>query len=305
MASKSNTIQIVLPKGARKPTDDEVKAAKQYILDRSDAADNAQYVAGVRIQEAAERLVEIAYRYDVPVSRFSFDSAVDENMMQEVSAVMDELEESLMEDVRDAALSCAEDNERHLALLSLLLALGHRDMSLRETVHAYTWRTLRQAEALIAAMKGAELSQAEARTKIKTAIQHFNVNPEFQSALKHPQDFAAPYIRNGGRATFPDGSPNVRGVPVNGYDAIKTIFGIAVAQIWMRNQLLDMQEDKNCIGYWQDRGSDFPCRHCDEEVGFHYLGNIEQDSYPHCGCYCWRMPIYADGGVGVVVTENQ
>ena len=287
-----NTITMILPAGTRKPTQDEIKAAKQYILDRSDAADDAQYVAGVSIQEAAEQLVQIAYKYDIPVSRFSFDSEVNEDMMADVAEVMDDLEEDLMEDVRDAALSCTKDNERYLALLAILLTLGHRNMSLRDTVHAYAWRTLRQAEAIIAAMKAAGLSQSEARTKIKTEIQHFQVSPEFQAALKHPLDFAAPYIRNGGKATFPDGSPNVQGVPVNGYDAIKSIFGIAVAQIWMRNQLMDMQEDKRCIGYWQDRGSTYPCRMCDDEVGFHKLGDIENDPYPHCGCYCWRMPIY-------------
>lgn len=299
MAKKTNgIIHISIPRGARMPTEADVKAAKQYILDRSDAADNAQYLAGVRIQETAERLVEIAYKYDIPVSRFSFDSGVNEAMQQEVSAVMDELEEDLMEDVRNAALSCTKDNDRYLALLSVLLTLGHRNMSLQDTLHAYAWRTLRQAESLIAAMKAAKLSRTEAQTKIKTAIQHFNTNPEFLLALKHPLDFAAPYIRNGGKATFPDGSPNVQGVPVNGYDAIKTIFGIAVAQIWMRNQLMDMQAARNVIGYWQDRGSTYPCRMCDDEVGFHELGDIEHDPYPHCGCFCWRMPIYSDGSNG-------
>ena len=289
-----NRIQIILPAGARKPTQDDIKAAKQYILDRSDAADEAQYVAGVSIQEAAEKLVEIAYRYDIPVSRFAFDSEVNEDMMGEVSEVMDDLEESLMEDVQDAALSCTKDNNRYIAMLAILLSLGHRNMSLRDTVHAYLWRTLRQAEALIASMKASNLTKTEARTKIKTAIQHVNVNSEFQTALKHPLDFAAPYIRNGGKATFPDGTPNVQGVPVNGYDAIKTIFGIAVAQIWMRNQLMDMQEDKTCIGYWQDRGSDFPCQMCEDEVGFHSLDEGAADEPPliHPSCCCWRMPIY-------------
>lgn len=297
-------IHISLPSGARMPTESEVKLAKQYILDRSDAAENAQYIAGVRMQEAAERLVEIAYKYDIPVNRFSFDSEVNEDMMKEVSAVMDELEADLMEDVQDAALSCTKDNDRYLALLAILLTLGHRNMNLQETIYAYVWRTLRQYEALIAAMKDAGLSLTEARTKIKTAIQNVNVNAEFQKASGHPLDFAAPYIRNGGKATFPDGTPNVQGVPVNGYDAIKTIFGIAVAQIWMRNQLMDMQADKTCIGYWQDRGSNFPCRHCDDEVGFHVLGDAGQEPFPHPGCYCWRLPIYDNGESGNVITMS-
>lgn len=305
-------INIVLPHGVRKPTDEEIKAAKRYILDRSDAADNAQYLAGARIQETAERLVEIAYKYDIPVSRFSFDSGVNEDMMGEVSAAMDELEEDLMEDVRDAALSCTKDNDRYLALLAILLALGHRNMSLRDTVHAYTWRMLRQAEALIAAMKDVKLSQAEARTKIKTAIRHFNTNPELQSALKHPLDFAAPYIRNGGKATFPDGSPNVQGVPVNGYDAIKTIFGIAVAQIWMRNQLMDMQDSNVIIGFYQLRGSLYPCSICDEAAHYYRISDVSDEDptkhgdIVHCNCMCYRVPIFkADVATKEEMAENR
>lgn len=294
----------MLPRGVRKPTDEEVKEAKQYILDRSDAADRAQYVAGERIQDAAELLTEIAYKYDIPVTRFAFDGEVNADMMSEVTAVMDELEEDLMEDVRDASLSCTEDNERYLALLAILLSLGHRNMSLRDTVHAYAWRMLRQAEALIASMRAAGVSLTDARKRIRVAIRQFNVSKEFVEASRHPQDFAAPYIRNGGKATFPDGSPNVQGVPVNGYDAIRTIFGIAVAKIWMRNLLLDMQEDASCIGYWQDRGSNYPCRHCDDEVGFHELGDAEEEDFPHCGCMCWRVPLYSDGGTGNIIMNS-
>lgn len=293
-----DTIHIVLPRNARKPTNEDVKAAKQYILDRADAEERAQYIAEERIQEAAEMLVEIAYKYDVPVSRFSFDSDVNEDMMTEVSEVMDELEEDLMEDVRDAALSCTSDNDRYLALLAILLSLGHRNMSLRDTVHAYAWRTLRQAEALIAAMRAAGLTRTEARTKIKTEIQHFQTSPELQAALTHPLDFEAPYIRNGGKATFPDGSQNVQGVPVNGYDAIKSIFGIAVAQIWMRNQLMDMQDSNVIIGFYQLRGSLYPCSICDEAAHYYRISDVSDEDptkngdIVHCNCMCYRVPIF-------------
>ena len=312
-AMKSDkAIKIILPAGARKPTQDDIKAAKQYIIDRSDAADEAQYVAGVSIQEAAEKLVEIAYRYDIPVSRFAFDSEVNEDMMGEVSEVMDDLEESLMEDVQDAALSCTKDNNRYIALLAILLSLGHRNMSLRDTVHAYTWRVLRQAEALIASMKASNLTKTEARTKIKTAIQHVNVNSEFQTALKHPLDFAAPYIRNGGKATFPDGTPNVQGVPVNGYDAIKTIFGIAVAQIWMRNQLMDFKDSNVIIGFYQLRGSLLPCSVCDEAAHYYRISDVsdedptKQGDIVHCNCMCYRVPIFkADVATKEELAENR
>lgn len=304
MEKDNSTIRMTLPKGARKPTDEEIRDAKNYILRRSEASNLAQDRAGELILDAAEKLVSIAYKYDIPISQFQFDESVNEFMMEEVDAVMNALDEALYDEIGSYATMCTDDNDRMAELLAALYLLGHRNMNLRQTLHAYEWRTLRQAEALIAAYKAAGLPQTEAINKIKASLGNFSSSQELQAALRRPQDFAAPYIRNGGRSTFPDGSPNVRGVAVEGYNAIKFLFGAATAQIWMRNQLLDMQEDRTCIGYWQDRGSTYPCKICDDEVGFHELGDAENEPYPHWHCYCWRLPIYSDGSQGEIVTNN-
>ena len=263
MARKaSDTIRMTLPEGARKPTDDEIRAAKDYILNRSDAATAAQDIAGDYIEDVALELVRIAYKYNVPISQFLFDSSVNEDMMDEVSEVMEMLDEQLYDTLELYALSCASyGSDRRAALLAALLVLGHRNLGMRETLFAYEWRMLRQAEALIASYRSSGLALEDALKNIRRDIKDFSASPDLRSALKHSKDFSAPYILNGGHATFPDGTPNVKGVAVEGYNAIKFLFGAATAQIWMRNQMEEMREQENCIGYWQDRGSTYDCKH--------------------------------------------
>ncbi len=296
MARKvSDTIRMVLPEGARKPTDDEIRAAKEYILRRSEAASAAQDIAGDYIEDVAVELVRIAYKYNVPISEFLFDSSVDEDMMDEVTEVMEMLDEQLYDTIELYALSCAPyGSDRHYALLALFLTLGHRNLGMRETLFAYEWRMLRQAEALIASYRSSGLTLDEALKKMRLDIKNFTASPDLRSAFSHRSDFSAPYILNGGKATFPDGSPNVKGVAVDGYNAIKFLFGAATAQIWMRNQMEEMREQENCIGYWQDRGGNYPCDLCEGEVGFHTLEEGSPDDEPlvHFNCMCWRCPIY-------------
>lgn len=279
------------------PTDEEIREAKDFILRRTSAADAAKATTDELVQAAAERLVRIAYKYGVPVSQFQFSSSVNEQMMDEVNEVMDQLEDELLENVEEYALSVTDDVEHRAALLALLLVLGHRGMNMRQTIHAYSWRMLRQAEALIAAYKANGIPVSQAINRIKRDLFNFQNVPEIKDAIRHPQDFAAPYVRNGGKATYPDGSDNVRGVPVEGINALETIADNTVDRMWMQEQLNEMSEEKTCIGYWQDRGSNYKCAHCEEEVGFHYLADINEP-YPHINCMCWRVPIYSDGSEG-------
>lgn len=295
---------IMLPSEARRPTDKEIREAKRYIIMRGDVAATAQEQAGELIQDAAEDLVRIAYRYNIPVDRFAFDDSVSEPMMEEVSAVMENLDEELMEEIEEDALSCTKDIERKDALLLFLLALGHRNHNFVDTLYAYEWRMLRQVEALVASYLSAGLSATEAVGCIRTDIISFNQSKTLLAALRHPNDYAAEYIRNGGKATFPDGSPNIQGVYVEGYNAIKFMFGTSIAQVWMHNQLLDMQSDNECIGYIQDRGSTYNCQTCDDEVGFHPLSDATKDEWPHPGCQCYRVPVYRNGEAGDMITSS-
>lgn len=75
----------------RIPTEEDILAAKDFILQREECA----VLLGGRVDEilasAAERIVLICYRYNFDPKRLFFSSAFNQGMMDEISAVMDEV----------------------------------------------------------------------------------------------------------------------------------------------------------------------------------------------------------------------
>lgn len=276
----------------RKPTQKELDAAKRYVVRRSEAANELRDIAEDEILDAAADIARIAMRYDIDPRRFAFDSSVDEGMMREVAAVMDSLEESLMDHLEDYATAPAKDEGSRYLLWGLVLALGHRNMGLRATVHEYLWRTLRQTEALVVAAKQQGLTQAQTTSLVRSSLANVQGSRAYRSLMNYRHLYDAPFVNSGGRATFSDGTPNVQGVATSGLTATLNVLKGAVDKAWTEAQTLEMQRD-GAVGYWQFRGSDYPCDACDEEVGFHELGDIENDELVHFNCCCGRIPIYS------------
>ena len=278
----------------REPTQEELDAAKRFIVRRSRAANAVREVAHEAITDAAVEIARIALRYNIDPKRFAFDSSVSEAMMDEVAAVMDALEDELMELLQDKATEYARDDGTKTLLLGFLFALGHRNLGLRNTIHEYLWRTLRQTEALVVAAKENKLSQSEAMAMVRNSLATAQASAMVRSLMRYRQLYNAQFIRDGGRATFSDGSPNVQGVPVSGLEATLNVMESAVNHTWQRAHSLEMQR-QGAIGYWQFRGSDFPCAICDEEAGFHPVENPEDwmyEDFPHEHCRCGRLPIF-------------
>lgn len=288
----------------RTPTVSEIRAAKDYILRRSDVADEAWDIASDYIMEAVEKLVRIAYKYNIPPEQFAFDSSVNQDMMDEVSAVMEDLDDDIYELLRSRALSCTKNEESRSWLLALMLTLGHRNMSLRETLYSYEWRMLQQVGALVSSDKYNNVPVEQSVVNTTHYIGKVTQSPSFVKTTKYRELFASAIIRTGGKTTFPDGSPNVQGVPVDGYNAIKQVYGGVIAHVWMKNQLVEMLNN-GCVGYYQLRGSEYPCAVCDDEVGFHEGIDINDEPFPHMNCYCYRVPVYANGQQGEAVINYE
>lgn len=278
----------------RRPTQQELDAAKRFVLARNDAANAMRDIATDEIEDAAVELVQIAMRYNIPAEQFSFDSSVSEPMMQEVAAVMDKLEEDLMAHLEDIVSRAVDGEGARLLLMGFVLALGHRNLGLRNTLHEYLWRTLRQCEALVAAAKAKGLPQSQTISAVRSTLGDVRSSQLLQDMSRYRHLYAAPFINNGGMATFSDGSPNIQGIPVSGLTATVNVLKGAVHQAWERAHMMEMQQN-GAIGYYQFRGSDFPCALCDEEVGFHPIENPDDWMYidwPHVNCLCGRLPIY-------------
>ena len=282
----------------RTPTQKELEDAKKYVVRRSEAASALSDIAEEEITEAAAEITQIAMRYDIEPTLFALDSNVNEDMMDEVATVMDNLEESLMEHLEDYTTAPAKNEGTRYLILALVLSLGHLNWGIRETLHQYLWRTLRQVEALIVSAKVAKLTPQAAVSMVRSSIGDFRGSSTYRSIMKYRHLYEAQYVRNGGQATYSDGTPNVQGVPISGVQAVLNVLKSAVDAAWLYNKQVEWASD-GVVGYWQFRGSDFPCDACDEEVGFHELGEgedmeirMEYDPYPHPHCCCGRLPIY-------------
>lgn len=282
----------------REPTTEDLEKAKKYVLRRDAVANAAWELASDYIMEYIERIVRVAYKYNIPPEKFSFDSSVNQKMMQEIADIMDEMDEALMELLQVESTSCTKDKDNKLWLIALLLTLGHKNMNMRDTLQAYEWRMLHQTGALIASARHMNMSQSDAIRMIRKYIGNVTQSPQFQSTLPYRQLYLNPFIHNGGRATFPDGSPNVSGVPVDGYNALRQLFINAISQVWMKNQLLEWSQDNGIAGYYQLRGSNYPCNICDDETGFHPGADPNEPFNTHPRCQCYRIPVYYNGTQG-------
>lgn len=278
------------------PTDEDLAEAKAYILQRSEVAATLQEIATNLLTEAATKICAIAYKYNFPGDLFTIDASPEQQ--REIAAVMDELEEKLLETLEEitinesiSSITPADNGEdRKTALLAFMLTLGHANQNLRTTIYNYLWRFLYDLEAAIAALKAASVGSPNAITTIRSHITAIYTIPALIAAIKNPQDFRAAFIRSAGIPYNPDGSHNVQGVPREGFNAIINTMLITNDIIFGKNQLLDFIA-AGAVGYYQLRGSTYPCSLCDSEVGLH-IGLADAEPLPHPHCCCIRIPIY-------------
>ena len=275
----------------RTPTQEDLDEARDHVARRGSTLDSLRRAAAERITDTAGRIAEIAVQYGIAPEEFAFDSSVSEEMMTRVAAEMEDLEEQLMAMAREYATRDAHSDGMRALLLGMLLSLGHRNLGLKGTIHEYLWRTLRQTEGIIAAARGLGRTPTQTVSLVRSNIGQGVALADMQRLSRYRHLYRAPFISSGGKATYSDGTPNVQGVPVSGMRATLSAVTNAVGKTLDYQNMVEM-EQKGAIGYWQARGSDYDCAVCDDEVGFHGLGDMEYDEYPHISCCCIRIPIY-------------
>lgn len=270
----------------RIPTQEDISAAKEYILQREESARAIGDEAEALLSRAAEEVVKICYKYDADPKKLLFSSAFNEEMMNEISDVMDDLEGELLALIERYVVAATKDNSFKNFLLAWMATLGKNGNGIRETLDGYLYKTMKDWEAAIAAMRYMGLTLSEALVRIKTYLRSIYSMPEVQTAFRHRTEFASTYIYYGGVQRGAVGISN------NGSTNVVNMGRITVQMAWMRAQMLDFQE-KGAAGYLQLRGSLFDCDLCDEETGFHEgLEDMEVKAYPHPNCRCYRVPVY-------------
>lgn len=268
------------------PTQDDITAAKRFVLQREEYARLLQSRIDEILSDAAEKVVKICYRYDIDPKNLYFGSGFNENMMNEISAVMDDAEEEILDLILEYATRVTNDKDRITALLIWMATLGRGNRNLQDTLDGYLYKTMKDWEAAIAALRFANVPMADAVTKIKSFLHSIYTMPEVQAAFRESSEFTATYIRSKGVQQGGVGLSN------NGSTNVTNMARITLQMTWMRSQAMDFKEN-GAVGYYQLRGSNYPCGICDDETGFYTnIEDLYSKPYPHPNCICYRVPIY-------------
>ena len=270
----------------RKPSQEDIRSAKQFVLQREEMALLLSDRVNEILSDAAERIVVICYKYGVDPKKLYFGSGFNEQMMNEISAVMDELEEETIDLIYEYSTRVTNDRDSINALLLWMATLGRGNRNLRDTLDTYLYKTMKDWEAAIASMMYMGVKQTDAITKIKTYLHNIYDMPEVRTAIRNKQRFTATYIRLGGV------QPGAVGISNNGSTNVVNMSKITLQMAWMRQKGIEFEE-RGAVGYYQFRGSSYPCTICDNEVGFHEsLEELYTKPYPHPHCCCYRIPIF-------------
>lgn len=270
----------------KSPTQEDINAAKQFILRRNDFAIILDGKIDELLEIAAYEIVTICYKYNVSPKEFVISSQYNEQMMEEIANVMDDLETKILSLINEYSTRVSNNRIRINQLATWITSLGRGNRNLQDTLDEYLYKFMKDIEAAVAAMRFADVQLADAITKVKTYLHTVYTMPEMTAAFKYADDFNATYIRSRGVA-----KGNV-GISNNGSTNITNMAKITLHMAWMRSQAMDFRE-QGAVGYYQLRGSNYNCDLCDSETGFHYgLADIFVTPLPHPRCCCYRIPIF-------------
>lgn len=273
----ADNLVISLPSGYERPTSDDIKKAKKWTLLRNENAARLSSLIESLLEDAAKELTRIGYKYNCKPEDFQFSQ--DKNLREEVAALMNDLEDDIMELVEDYSLNESEDKKRRNLLLLWLLALHSKNTSnLAGTLHERMRQFLFDTEAQIAAMKLAGYNQTKAIGRILSTMHTVYTSPEMLAAFKRKS--AARYIQSKG---VHEG--NV-GLSSSGAVNIENFGDMTARMTWSRSQY-EQARDEGKAGFIVFRGSSYPCESiCDQKVGFHTIDQTEYIPPFHGHCCC-------------------
>lgn len=267
------------------PSQQDIDAAKQFILQREENARMLEDKIDELLADAAEKIVIICYRYDVDPQKLYIASGFNEQMMNEIAEVMDELEDEILALMQEYATRSTKDRDRINALLLWMASLGRGNRNLRDTLEGYLYKFMKDLEAAIAALRFADATIGDAVTKVKTNLHTIYTMPEVMAAFKNASEFAATYIQSRGVQKGGVGLSN------NGSTNVTNMARLTLQMVWMRSRRLEMEED-GAAGFYVLRGSNYPCDYCDSKVGFHPITDIDYFPPFHGHCCCYVVPIF-------------
>ena len=278
-------LQIQLFDIYQTPSDEDIQSGKKFVLRRESASNILASLIDSMLADAAANITQIAYRYGVKPTEFQISTIYNPSMFAEISQVLDELEDEILDLTESYSLKCTKNEDKKLWLLPWILALGKGNKGLRRSLEDRLWIFSRDIEAMIAAAMTAKMDVTRAISTIRSNLHTSYQMPGMQAAFARSSLYKAQYIRTHGVKKGNRGSSNSES------NNIIRFAKTTVQMAWMRYHHR-LYEEQGAAGYYVLRGSTFPCELCDSMTGFHPIDDI--DGYPmyHAHCQCFTVPVF-------------
>lgn len=269
------------------PTDADIRTGKNYVLRREAAANALASLVDELLEEAAEKITALCYKYNVDPNTFTISYTYNQKLFEEISEILDRLEDEILDLMLEYSMMCTESEKRRHIILPWILALGAGGKTLKAILDNRLWMFSRDLEAMIVAARLAKFNETKAISLIRSFLHTAYAMPGMANAFKKSQSVQATYVRSKGVKPGNVGSSNSEA------NNIERLAKTTVQKSWMRNQWEGYREE-GADGFMVFRGSNFDCPLCDSYCNvFHPIDDWA--SYPpfHPSCACWTLPIYA------------
>lgn len=287
-------ITLKLPSGINAPTQDDINAAKEYVLERSRAEIALASAVDDILKEYAERMIRVCYKYNIDPQNFSFGA--NDSMRQEIYAILDDLLEELLSLIEEDSVPQNRKNKHYGAIISWLATLGTHNKDLKWTTQYYISRFSKDVEALVAAMKYAGYDVNKAVNRSKSILHTLYTSPEVLAAMKSGKMFNAEGIISGGTKYDPFTHKPSVGLSKYGATNLVTMARSTLAKAWMESLFLEKEED-GMTGYYVFRGSTYSCPNiCDMQTGWFHPMSSGMVLPIHSNCYCYAVFVKEDIG---------
>lgn len=281
----ADTIKIQLQDIYEPITQKDIKEGKNFVLRREETAAALASLIDALLESAAERITKIAYRYGVDPQNFQITKKYNEAMFNDISDVLDQLEEQILDLTLAYSTKCTEDNNKKHLLLLWLATLGRNNRNLQQTLEDRLWMFSRDLEAMIAVAKTIKLDATKAVNTIKSFLHTAYQMPGMTAAFKNSALYKATYIRSRGIKPYNQGNSNS--------EANNLVrFGKMTVQMGWMHYLRDEYEEKGAAGYMCFRGSTFHCPICDDVCNKFYSIDSQMPLPVHPSCCCYAVPVY-------------
>ena len=279
-------IQIQLLDIYQPISDEDVQTGKRFVLRRESAANGLASLVDGLLSDAAEEMAQTAYKYGIDPKEFMLSPQYNEQMFRQMSRILDELEDVILDLIEDYSLRCTKDEDKKKWLLLWILALGRNGKGLRRSLQDRLWMFSRDIEAMIVAARTAKMDVTRAVSVIRSNLHTSYLMPGMQEAFANSSLYKAQYIRTHGVKKGNRGSSNSES------NNIIRFAKTTVQMAWMQYHRR-LYEEQGAAGYYVLRGSTFPCDLCDSMVGYHPIDDV--DGYPmyHANCQCFTVPVFS------------